>query len=89
MNQWRVPSRKIMLGEADPARVLGPSFSYAVPLAQRHGRARFHGNVSGYPPLAYGTMNGSNASIAFLDGHVESLDQDAVFDRTLFEPEAR
>jgi prepilin-type processing-associated H-X9-DG protein len=37
----------------------------------------------------YGVKNGSNASIAFLDGHVESLDQDAVFDRMLFEPEAR
>ena len=89
INQWRVPSRKILLAEPDPTRVLAPVFSYAVPLAQRHGRARFHGNVPGYPPLAYGTMNGSNASTAFLDGHVESLDQDAVFERTLFEPEAR
>jgi prepilin-type N-terminal cleavage/methylation domain-containing protein/prepilin-type processing-associated H-X9-DG protein len=89
ITQWRVPSKKIVLGEPNPVWVLEPLFGYTVPLAQRHGSAVFHGNVPGFPQLLYGVKNGSNASIAFLDGHVESLDQDAVFDRMLFEPEAR
>jgi len=89
INHWRTPSKKIVLGEALEEVATEPVFAYAVPLTQRHGTAVFHGSVPGFPQLLYGVKNGSNASIAFLDGHVESLDQDAVFDRTLFEPEAR
>jgi prepilin-type processing-associated H-X9-DG protein len=62
-----------------------PTFDYDEQLARSHGTAVFHGDVPGFPQLSRGMKNGSNASIAFLDGHVESLDQDAIFDKGLFQ----
>ena len=89
ITQWRPASRKILLGEPLVPGVDAPLFGHAVPLAQSHGSAVFHGNVPGFPQLSRGVKNGSNASIGFLDGHVESLDQDAVFDKGLFRSDVR
>jgi prepilin-type processing-associated H-X9-DG protein len=88
ITQWRPPSRKIVLGEPwmqDVRAANQPTFDYAEQLARSHGTAVFHGDVPGFPRLSRGMKNGSNASIAFLDGHVESLDQDAIFDNGLFQ----
>ena len=86
INQWRNPSKKILLCEPSPIDVLGPLMGYAVPLARWHGSSTFHGNVPGYPQLLRGMKNGRNASTAFMDGHAQGIDQDFAFDESLFDP---
>ena len=88
MHQWRSPSRKIMLTEAWE-KYPAAGWAYPVPLTQRHGSERFHGNVPGNPELAFGTKRGANASAVFLDGHADSIDQDFAFDPAQGDLEAR
>jgi prepilin-type N-terminal cleavage/methylation domain-containing protein len=88
ISQWRVPSKKILLTEGSEAFLLQPAINYASPLAQRHGTAPFHGNVPGFPQLARGMMNGSNASTVFMDGHAVGIDQDFAFNKSRWEERA-
>jgi prepilin-type N-terminal cleavage/methylation domain-containing protein len=82
--QWHSPWKKVLFCEGD-----GFACGYADPLPLWHGIEIFHGNVPGNPPLTRGAKVGRNASAAFMDGHAQSVDQDYLFDATLFEPEPK
>jgi prepilin-type N-terminal cleavage/methylation domain-containing protein len=66
INQWRSPSMKILLTEGHE-RGTAPFWNYADPLTQRHGAAT--------SPVSK-RMKGINVSTAFIDGHVEGVDED-------------
>jgi hypothetical protein len=96
ISQWRVPAKKILLTEGwEGLDVFGrwghgqPVVGYTSPLAERHGRAVFHGNVPNFPEMTYGTTHGSNVSTIFMDGHAEGIDQDFAFNPSLFDAKAR
>jgi prepilin-type N-terminal cleavage/methylation domain-containing protein len=91
INEWRFPATRLLLTEGTQdidqwgRMMLGqPVVGYASPLAQRHGRAVFHGNIPGDPEMTYGRMNGSNVSTVFMDGHAEGIDQDFAFNLDCF-----
>jgi hypothetical protein len=77
LGQWRKPSNKIMMTEGWE-RFPTPGWEWTVPLTQRHGSSRFHGNV-GNPVLYVGAMAGANVSAAFVDGHAEAIDQNFAY----------
>jgi prepilin-type N-terminal cleavage/methylation domain-containing protein len=98
ISQWRNPAKKLLLTEGTQALsivfvgrpLLGqPVIGYTGPLSERHGRSRFHGNVTGFPEMTRGTIHGSNVSTVFMDGHAEGIDQDFAFNPDLFDPYAR
>jgi hypothetical protein len=73
INQWRSPSRKILLTEV--AEHLSTSGAWAgTPLTQRHGTGISRGG--GTPGTPAGRRIGINVSAAFFDGHAESTDED-------------
>jgi prepilin-type N-terminal cleavage/methylation domain-containing protein len=81
--RWRSPARKIMLTEGTgdlPRSFYVPSWYYASPLTRRHGIARFHKNIPGFPEMSFGAKLGVNVSAVFLDGHAQSIDQDFAYD---------
>jgi len=80
INHWRNPSRKILLTERLEKSVAVPVWGYASPLAHRHGVARFHKDVPGFPEMAMGANAGFNVSAVFFDGHADGIDQDFSFD---------
>jgi prepilin-type N-terminal cleavage/methylation domain-containing protein len=92
ISRWRSPSRKIMLTEATgdiPGSYYSASWYYGSPLTRRHGSGRFHKNIPGNPTMQRGSALGVNVSTAFLDGHVDSIDQDFAYDPIHDSPEAR
>jgi hypothetical protein len=72
INQWRAPSKKILLTESWEKLVFEPTWSYGTELTRRHGAGISHGNAV-MPP---GARMGINVSAAFLDGHAEPIDDD-------------
>jgi prepilin-type N-terminal cleavage/methylation domain-containing protein len=86
LNQWRAPSKKILLTERMEKFNIMPVWSYASPLAHRHGVGRFHKDVPGFPEMALGANAGVNVSAAFFDGHAEAIDQDFSYDPTHGDP---
>jgi prepilin-type N-terminal cleavage/methylation domain-containing protein len=62
---WRAPSKKILLTE--PLQTYCPTWSYAEPLAQRHGAAT---------STVTKRLKGINVSTAFIDGHVDAVDEE-------------
>jgi Tfp pilus assembly protein PilE len=75
INQWRSPSRKIVLTEATE-RVLQAVWGYVAPLTHRHGTGRSRGNAY----LAAGERMGIRVSAVFMDGHAEGVDDDFACD---------
>jgi prepilin-type N-terminal cleavage/methylation domain-containing protein len=73
INQWRAPSRKILLTEnaEDISTAGGWSQSR---MTRRHGAGIARG--SGTPGTPAGRTIGINVSAAFFDGHAESVDED-------------
>jgi prepilin-type N-terminal cleavage/methylation domain-containing protein len=69
--QWRSPSRKILLTENIEKFNTAPAWDYGTSLAQRHGTR--------YSQINNRTI-GINVSAAFMDGHVEGIDEDFSFD---------
>jgi prepilin-type N-terminal cleavage/methylation domain-containing protein len=83
ITEWRSPSRKIMLTEGTgdlPGSFYSPTWYYGSPVTRRHGTARFHKNIPGFPEMSFGNMLGANVSALFLDGHADSIDQDFAYD---------
>jgi hypothetical protein len=76
INQWRAPSRKIMLTETLEKFNIHPVWQYAAPLTWRHGTGVFHRDFPGFPEMEFGAKAGKNVSAVFIDGHAESIDQD-------------
>jgi prepilin-type N-terminal cleavage/methylation domain-containing protein len=73
LNQWRAPSKKIMITEIYEPFNTGPGWGYGDSLARRHG--------TGPSPFAPGTtgitdgLEGANVSTCFIDCHVEPVDE--------------
>jgi hypothetical protein len=88
LNQWRAPATKILLTEAWE-KFGGAVWSYSIPLTQRHGSGRFHGNIPGDPELFFGAKAGVNVSAVFADGHAEGIDQDYSYKKAHWDPSAR
>jgi hypothetical protein len=77
INQWRSPSRKILLTEI--AEDINTAAAWAQNrLARRHGTAISRG--LGYTLV--GRVMGTNVSAAFFDGHADSINED--YARRLF-----
>lgn len=74
ITDWRAPSMKILLTEAFHTYV--PCWSYAHPLAPRHGTA-----IS----MKTGTLMATQANTAFMDGHVEGVNDDFVISSGIFQ----
>lgn len=66
INQWQSPSSKIAITEA-AERLTAPAWAYADPLTQRHGAATSQ---------VTHRLKGVSVSTAFIDGHVEGVDED-------------
>jgi hypothetical protein len=77
ITQWRAPTRKIMLTEAREIYTDAGWWSWAAPLAWRHGTATSRGNAF----LPAGQKMGTNVSAVFLDGHSEGINDDFACNR--------
>lgn len=73
INQWRSPSRKILITEAAEDINTAPAWARSR-LARRHGTGISRGG--GTPGTPAGRVIGINVSAAFFDGHAESTDED-------------
>ena len=73
INQWRSPSRKILLTEQAEDICISGAWSGSR-LTQRHGTGISRG--SGTPGTPAGRKIGNNVSALFFDGHAESTDED-------------
>jgi prepilin-type N-terminal cleavage/methylation domain-containing protein len=72
LSWWHSSTKKILLTEVLERDSNGPAWDCAVPLARRHGKGISHGNYYSQPGWPIGT----NVSAAFMDGHVESINDD-------------
>src|SRR5207249_4956056 len=67
--QWRRPTEKILFTEGldqEPVSFAGATWSYASKLTHRHGQALSRN---------LGVLMGVNVSAAFMDGHVQTIDE--------------
>jgi hypothetical protein len=89
LNQWRSPSRKILVTERLEKFNMVPAWSFASPLAHRHGIGAFHKDVPGFPEMSFGAKAGINVSAVFMDGHAEGIEQDFSYDPIHGDPRLR
>ena len=84
INQWRAPSKKILLTE-NLEKYVGATWTYATELAWRHGTIVSRGNAVS----PRGKKIGSNVSAVFLDGHAEGVNDDLACNILQNRPEAQ
>jgi hypothetical protein len=85
ITQWRSPSLKILITEPDE-RSTAPMWIYADPLSHRHGAAT--PTVAKQFKLING-LKGINVSTAFMDGHIDGVDEDWANDLFQATPDAQ